>query len=139
MITPIGEFLYEISRGNGTKLKVRSGFQAGVRVVTSPFPFNDRETFESNSKDAVVIFKKPNMEGIHIEDVKLVNGEWLITGHAGVVLIVVGMGSTMKQAQNQVYNRISNILIPNMYYRHDIGDRWVDDSDRLHAWSYLRE
>jgi phosphoribosylamine--glycine ligase len=139
MITPIGGFLFELARGNGAKLKVRSGFQVGVRVVTSPFPFNDRETFETNSKDAVVVFKKPSTEGIHIEDVKLVNGEWLITGHAGVVLIVVGMGSTMRQAQNQAYNRISNILIPNMYYRHDIGDRWVEDSDRLHAWSYLRE
>jgi phosphoribosylamine--glycine ligase len=139
MITPIGQFLHEIARGNGTKFKVRSGFQAGVRVVTSPFPFTDTETFETHSKDAVVVMKKPNMEGIHIEDVKLVNGEWLITGHSGVVLIVVGMGSTMRQAQNQVYNRISNILIPNMYYRTDIGDRWVEDSDKLHAWSYLRE
>jgi phosphoribosylamine-glycine ligase len=139
MITPIGQFLYDLARGNGTKLKVRSGFQVGVRVVTSPFPFYDSETFDTHSKDAVIVFKKPHMEGVHIEDVKLANGEWLITGHAGVILIVVGMGSTMRQAQNQVYNRISNILIPNMYYRHDIGDRWVEDSDKLHAWTYLRE
>ena len=139
MITPIGQFLHEIARGNGTKLKVRSGFQVGVRVVASPFPFTDTETFETHSKDAVVVLKKPNMEGIHIEDVKLVNGEWLITGTSGVVLIVVGMGSTMRQAQNQAYSRINNILIPDMYYRTDIGDRWVEDSDKLHAWSYLRE
>jgi hypothetical protein len=27
-----------------------------------------------------------------------------------------------------------------MYYREDIGDRWSEeDSDRLHAWGYLRE
>jgi phosphoribosylamine---glycine ligase len=25
-----------------------------------------------------------------------------------------------------------------MYYRTDIGDRWVEDSDRLHTWGYLR-
>jgi phosphoribosylamine--glycine ligase len=31
-------------------------------------------------------------------------------------------------------------MIPNMYYREDIGDRWSEeDSDRLHAWGYLRE
>ncbi len=30
-------------------------------------------------------------------------------------------------------------MIPNMYYRKDIGDRWYEDSDRLHAWGYLRE
>ena len=48
------------------------------------------------------------------------------------------LGQTMKQAQSQVYSRIKNVLIPNMYYRTDIGDRWVEDSDRLHNWGYLR-
>jgi phosphoribosylamine--glycine ligase len=139
MLTPIGEFFYELARGNGHKLRVKSGFQVGVRVVVPPFPFNDTETFETHSEDAVIIFKKPNTEGIHIEDVRMVNGEWLITGHAGVILIVVGTGPTMRQAQTQVYNRINNILIPNMFYRKDIGNRWFEDSDRLHTWGYLRE
>ena len=30
-------------------------------------------------------------------------------------------------------------MIPNMYYRDDIGDRWAEDTDRLHNWGYLRE
>jgi len=34
--------------------------------------------------------------------------------------------------------RIKNIAIPNMYYRTDIGDRWIEDSDKLHNWGYLR-
>ena len=55
-----------------------------------------------------------------------------------VILIVIGTGQTMKQAQAQVYSRIKNVLIPNMYYRTDIGDRWEEDSDRLHNWGYLR-
>ena len=29
-------------------------------------------------------------------------------------------------------------MIPTMYYRTDIGDRWEEDSDRLHNWGYLR-
>ncbi len=45
----------------------------------------------------------------------------------------------MKQAQAQAYGRIKNIIIPNMYFRNDIGNRWFDDSDKLHAWGYLRE
>jgi phosphoribosylamine--glycine ligase len=55
-----------------------------------------------------------------------------------VILIVVGLGQTMKQAQAQVYSRIKNVLIPNMYYRTDIGDRCDEDSDRLHNWGILR-
>jgi len=77
------------------------------------------------------VFKKPPQDEVHIEDVKQVNGQWLVAGTSGVILIVVGMGPTMRQAQAQVYSRIKNVLIPNMYYRTDIGDRWVEDTDRL--------
>lgn len=136
---PISEFFYEMAAGTLTKFKTKTGFQIGVRIVVPPFPFRDKKTFDVYSKDANVLFKKPNLEGVHIEDIKIVNNEWVVTGTSGVVLIVVGTGQTMKQAQHQVYSRINNIIIPNLYYRTDIGDRWYEDSDRLHNWGYLRE
>ncbi len=136
---PVAEFLHGMATGSLTEFKAKRGFQIGLRVVVPPFPYNDPKTFEANSKDRVVIFRKPNYEGIHIEDVKLVKGEWLITGHTGVVLIVTGLGISVKQAQAQAYQRVKNILIPNMYYRKDIGDRWFEDHDKLHSWGYLRE
>ncbi|OIP80336.1 phosphoribosylamine--glycine ligase [Candidatus Peregrinibacteria bacterium CG22_combo_CG10-13_8_21_14_all_44_10] len=139
MITPIGEFLYKLAAGEKFEIKVKKGFHIGARVVTPPFPYKDKKTFDSFSKDAVIIFKKNNLEGIHIEDVKIDKGEWLLTGHSGIALIVAGTGMTMKQAQQQMYQRINNIIIPNMYYRKDIGDRWFEDSDKLHSWGYLRE
>jgi phosphoribosylamine--glycine ligase len=140
LLTPMSELLHGIASGELSKLRARGGFQLGVRVVVPPFPFTDPERFESTSKDAVILFKTLSREGIHIEDVKLVNGEWLVTGTSGVVLIVCGVGPTMRQAQRQAYNRVRNVMIPNMYYREDIGDRWSEeDSDRLHSWGYLRE
>jgi len=139
MLTPIGEFLYTLARGENPNLRTDSGFQVGVMIVVPPFPFKDNGTFGVYSRDAVITFKKKNMEGIHVEDVKQVEDQWLVTGNAGGALIVVGTGPTMMQAKNQAYNRIRNIHIPNMYYRKDIGDSWDEDSDRLHTWGYLRE
>jgi phosphoribosylamine---glycine ligase len=138
MTTPIGQLLAELAVGEEVKLKTRSGYQVGVRVIVPPYPFDDPGTFESLSKDAVIYFKRPSTDGIHIEDAKLVNGQWLVAGTSGVVLTVVGTGSTMKAAQQQAYSRVRNILIPNMYYRDDIGDRWGEDADRLFSWGYLR-
>ena len=138
MITPIGQFFWISRTAPIQSSKMRSGFQIGVRIVVPPFPFDDDETFDSFSKNSAIIFKKPPQDEIHIEDVKQINGQWLIAGTSGVILIVVGMGQTMRQAQTQVYSRIKNVLIPNMYYRTDIGDRWEEDSDRLHNWGYLR-
>jgi phosphoribosylamine--glycine ligase len=136
---PTGDFLYGMASGTLQRFKTRKGFQIGLRVVVPPFPYDDPKTFSANSKDRVIIFRKPNREGVHIEDVREVNGEWLITGHSGVVLIITGLGSSVKQAQAQAYQRVRNILIPNMYYRTDIGDRWFEDRDRLHTWGYLSE
>lgn len=136
---PISEVLYLMANTKSFEIKCQKGFQIGVRIVVPPFPFEDEKTFEVNSKDRIILFKKPNLEGIHVEDVRTQNGEWMITGDSGVVLIVCGTGISVKQAQAQVYSRINNIMIPNMYYRTDIGDRWSEDSDRLHSWGYLRE
>lgn len=139
---PIGEFLFKLASGDDFEIKTKKGFQIGVRIVVPPYPFEDKKTFDSYSKNAVIVFKNKangNMEGVHIEEVKLVNGQWTVTGYAGKAVVVTGMGLAMKQAQQQVYNRIKNILIPNMYYRDDIGERWYEDSDKLHSWGYLRE
>ena len=136
---PMADFLFGLASGTMKEFKVKKGFQVGVRIVVPPYPFNDEDTFERYSNNATILFKKINYDGIHIEDVKNVDGQWLVAGTSGVVLVVVGTGQTMKQAQSQAYNRVKNIIIPNMYYRTDIGDRWFEDSDKLHTWGYLRE
>lgn len=154
ILNEIGDFLYELARGEKPKLRTKTGFQVGIRLVVPPFPFKDDETFQVKSKDSIIYLKphkksingnmteemkKKLYEGIHIEDVKILNGEWMVTGKSGVILVVTGSGTTMKQAQNQAYGRIRNVNIPHMYYRTDIGDRWYEDSDKLHNWGYLRE
>jgi phosphoribosylamine--glycine ligase len=50
-------------------------------IVVPPFPFFDKKTFETFSKDSVIVFKdKPKkMDGYHLQELKLVNKEWLIT------------------------------------------------------------
>ena len=138
MITPISEFFYALANGMDSPLRVKKGFQVGVRIVVPPYPFRDKKTFNSYSKGATIVFKTlNNLEGVHIEDVKILHGEWVVTGSAGVALIIVGTGLTMSEAQKQVYSRIQNILIPNMYYRKDIGDRWFEERDKLHSWNII--
>ena len=139
MVTTVSDLLYGIASGELTEFEAKRGFQVGVRIVVPPFPFDDRETFESHSKNAAVLFKKRDRSGIHIEDVKCINGQWFVAGDSGVVLVVVGTGQTVRQAQKEAYKRIANVMIPGMYYRTDVGNRWFEDCDKLHTWGYLRE
>ncbi len=136
--SPTGQFFYELAHGNDPDLVVHRGFQVGVRVVLPPFPFEDEKTYDENSRNAAVVFESDSRGGIHIEDAKLVDGQWRVAGNNGMPLVVTGKGETMGKARAQCYDRLDDILIPNLYYRDDIGERWIDgDGDRLQAWGYL--
>ena len=137
---PSGELIWNLVNGVDADFKYKKGFQVGVILVVPPFPFEDKKLFEMSSKDIAVVFKKRAYgEGVHLGDLKVVNEEWIIAGYMGIAAVVVGAGQTMTQAKQQAYSRIQNILIPNMFYRTDISDRWTEDSDKLHNWGYLRE
>src|SRR3989344_4480826 len=58
ILIPMGEFLYGMAAGTLNKFKAKSGFQIGVVIAAPPFPFSDKETFEVQSKDSVITFKK---------------------------------------------------------------------------------
>ena len=136
--SPTGEFFHDLAHGTDPKLSVHSGYQIAVRVVLPPFPFDDEKTYDENSRNAAIIFETDSREGIHIEDAKRVNGQWRVAGESGMPLIVTGTGETMQAARRQAYDRIDEIVIPNLYYRDDIGERWIEgDGDRLQAWGYL--
>lgn len=137
ILEPIGMMLYKIASGEKFKINTRKGFQVGAYIVVPPFPYEDKKTFRLFSKDAVVVFKKEMKEGIHPMHLKNVNNQWLITADMGIALLVTGTGITMRDAQKTMYNRINNVLINHSYYRTDIGDRWLEDSDKLWAWGLL--
>lgn len=132
-----GEFLYTLAKGEQYPLKTKKGFQVGVVIAIPPFPFRDIDAFRKYSEDATILFKKPATDGVHICDVKLVEGDWRLAGVSGYALVVTGSGTTMEEARKQVYQRVRNIMIPNMFYRTDIGTRWFEDGDKLHTWGYL--
>ncbi|WP_336034250.1 phosphoribosylamine--glycine ligase [Halobacterium yunchengense] len=140
-----GEFFRELAFGRDPDVDVHDGYQVGIRVVLPPFPFDDEKTYDENSRNAAIVFASDDDDGattpppgVHIEDAKRVDGQWRVAGDSGMPLVVTGKGDTMGEAQRQAYERVDDVLIPNLYYRDDIGDRWVDgDGDRLHAWGYL--
>ncbi|MFB6155651.1 MAG: phosphoribosylamine--glycine ligase [Haloferacaceae archaeon] len=136
--SPTGEFLSDLARGDDPDLEVHRGFQVGVRVVLPPFPFDDPKTYDENSRNAAVVFESDGREGVHLEDAKNVDGQWRVAGESGMPIVVTGKGETMQDAREQCYERVDAIVIPNLYYRDDVGERWIQgDGDRLQAWGYL--
>lgn len=135
-ISEWGNFLYSIAKGENFDLKTKKGFQVGVICLVPPFPYEDKSE-TAIYRDLSIIFKKPGFDGIHLGDVKLIEGNWRIAGETGYALVVTGSGTTVEDARRQAYNRIENILLQNMFYRTDIGLGWYEDSDKLQTWGYL--
>lgn len=153
MDTPIGDFFEGLARADPPTLRVHSGFQIAVRVCLPPFPFTDEQTFSEFARNAAIGFESKPLDewtdrhelenappGVHIEDVKCEDDQWRVAGTSGVVLVVTGKGQTMAEARTRAYRRVDDVILPNMYYRDDIGERWIDgEGDKLHTWGYLRE
>ncbi|MBI4095206.1 MAG: phosphoribosylamine--glycine ligase [Candidatus Liptonbacteria bacterium] len=131
-----GGFLHALAKNAPYELKTKRGFQIGVVCATPPFPYDDKSAIRFY-RDLSILFKKPNLEGVHLGEIKLVDNEWQIAGYTGYALVVTGSGVTVKDAQRQAYSRIDNIMLQGMFYRTDIGDGWNEDSDKLQTWGYL--
>jgi phosphoribosylamine--glycine ligase len=133
-----GKFLHNLAKGENAELNTKKGFQVGVVIAVPPFPFNDDRTFRKFSEEATILFKTQNLDGIHLGEVKREGNDWRIAGRSGYSLVVTGSGNTTVEAREQVYRRVANIMIPNMFYRTDIGSGWVRDSDLLLSYGYLQ-
>lgn len=137
---PVGELLYRMANGENFVIDTKRGFQLGVRLLL-PMYFSQEPDSElvRTYRDLAITFKtRPSWEGIHIEDIKNDNGVWRVAGTSGCVLVVTGSGATVEEARRVAYGRAQNVLVPNIFYRTDIGLSWANDSDRLHTWGYLR-
>lgn len=136
ILTAASEWLAKLARGEPFTLRTKKGFQVGVVVAVPPFPYSDKKEYEIY-KDSSILFRKANLEGVHLGEVKLAEGDWHLAGVTGYALVVTGSGTTMAEARRMAYNRIDNIILQNKFYRTDIGLKWHTDSDRLQSWGYL--
>ena len=139
LTTPLGELFYRLARGEDFTFKAKQGFQIGLRVLVPAFPFHDKQVFDTFSRNSVISFNTNNLAGIHIEDTKLVQGQWKVAGHLGCALVVAAHGKTVPRAQAAAYATAKKIHIADMYYRNDIGNKWPAESKLLEKWGYLKQ
>lgn len=132
-----GQFLYDLSHGKGTQLRTKKGYQVGVVIAIPPFPFEDEKAFKKYSEGAAILFKRQSSDGVHIGEVKRDGDDWYIAGQSGYALVMTGSGAAMSDAIKDVYHKVENVMIPNLFYRDDIGQRWSRDCDMLLSWGYL--
>ena len=146
--SPWTQFLLALARGESFDLQWREGFGVVVLIALPPFPF-----YQSVDRERplplglrVHFHTEPGEQDqrhIHWEEVTMQrNGQgrelFYACSDIGYLMHVSGMGATIEEARQDVYRRADNIVIPKMFYRSDIGVRFLErDRVLLEKWGYL--
>jgi len=140
-ISTWGNLFTAMAKGNNFKLKYKKGYSINVALTVPPFPYrtNDLNIISNNEN----IFFKKNMtkndfSHIHFEGAYSVNKKYFTTGNLGYVLYVTGTGKSVIEARKKVYRIINKIIIPKMFYRTDIGLRFINKDEKiLKKWGWI--
>jgi len=146
--SPWGELLKALADGKPYDLKWKKGYALAIVVTvptSHPFPFTKEDGYVS-PKNIKIYFAeqaKEHMHHVHFEDVSMknINGkdQYYISDDRGYVLYVTAVASTVEKAREEAHELIKKIHIPKMFYRNDIGLKFIErDQALLKKWGYLK-
>lgn len=122
-INDLGELFHGISTGTMNDFKVTHPYSLCVVVACPPAPYASQDLANQYSEGMPVLFRNPEaMEGIYPSDVYYESGQWKCTGDMGFPVICAAGGDTIEEAKMKAYERVRNVIVPNKFYRTDIGE-----------------
>jgi phosphoribosylamine---glycine ligase len=141
---PWGDFLYAVAKGEKYDLEWREGFSIAASLVVPPFPYPHIDSGKAMLGVKIDIDKnlvKKGLPHIHFDEVASHNGsleQLYIAGTWGNPMYVTGYGKNVTAARRQAYGMLDKIYIPRMFYRDDIGRKFVlEDFKKLKGWGYF--
>src|SRR3954468_9915863 len=116
-----GAMLNRSTRG----FAARPGFSVRIVLTLPPFPYPRPQVEEPVGLP--VLFggelTEADRANLHYCELGLENGELVTSGMYGWAMVVTGVGDSIASAQQRANRLADRVLIPNVRYRRDIGDR----------------
>lgn len=109
----LGEILLNAAKGDLKPVKLKDEFAVGVVMSSKNYPF-------SNSPKAKISVKNV-LENSHIAYAGVSEQGGEIYADGGRVLVCVGLGKSIKQAQQKAYELCENVEFDGAHYRKDIA------------------
>jgi phosphoribosylamine--glycine ligase len=124
-------FLRMLNR-DSLDMRTLAGFSAGIVLTVPPFPYT--HGYDQLSKGEPICLRpglnEEDIAKLHFAEVEMV-GEHLITsGATGYVGVATGRGETVAAARDAAYRLARHVVVPNLRYRSDIGDRVIENDWR---------
>ena len=137
------DFLLSIAKGKKFELQYKQGIGIVVCLCLSPFPYKI-DNYDCYSNGVEIFFKdnltQDELKRIHFEEVSFnkVSKRYYISGSNGFILYITGVGKNIEEARKSVYDLIDKIVIPKMFYRTDIGVKFMKTYFKLlKKWGWI--
>lgn len=137
------DFLLAIARGEKFELKYKKGIGIVVCLCLPPFPYKVND-YNCSSCGVEISFNNKltadELRRIHFEEVSFnkKSKRYYVSGHNGFILYITGTGKNIIEARKSVYSLIDKIVIPKMFYRTDVGVKFMNgDFELLKKWGWI--
>jgi phosphoribosylamine---glycine ligase len=125
--TSWADLFSSLIRRSAERFETVPGFSVGVVLTTRPFPYIRRYVDEPIGLP--ILFDgevtEEDRRHLHFGEVGLEAGELVTAGYHGWTMVVTGVADTIPAAQAKAYALADRVVVPNLRYRRDIGDKLV--------------
>ncbi|MBA3710632.1 MAG: phosphoribosylamine--glycine ligase [Planctomycetes bacterium] len=113
-------------------IRTRPGWAIGVVLTVPPFPrlLEDDDPDRGLARGTPISFRRKlaaeELRNLHLAEVARDAAGGLVTsGVLGYLMVATGSGATVPEAQARAYALARTVVVPNLRYRTDIGERFV--------------
>jgi phosphoribosylamine--glycine ligase len=123
-----------------THISTRSGYAAGIVLTLPPFPYT--HGYAELSKGTPLQFRSAMTEcqrqHLHLCEVESRNGQLVASGTTGCIAVATAAASSIDEARIQAQALAKQVVVPNLRYRKDIGQKLIDqDFSTLRDLGYI--
>lgn len=125
-----GSFLEDCAKGRGPDtMPLRSGYAAGVRISTPPWPSED---YKSKKNLPIRGLRRDSFESFYPYEISEHEGELKTSGGVGIIGVAVGYSSSsIEEAFEQAYKVADKLELQDKQYRNDLSEVFKSDLRKL--------
>lgn len=122
---PWEDIFRRMLRRDASEFATHDGFACGVVLTVPPFPYPHGDG--ALPKGTPICLRDgltaADREHLHWAEVAVQGGQLVTAGTTGYLAVATGIGSTVPQANAQALRVAREVVVPNLRYRTDIGER----------------
>ena len=137
----VNELLYGIGSGVKISMNFKSSWGIGIDLSVPPYPLDVEPDLY---KDILIQgVNRHNLKHIWFYDVKKEGNRYLTSGNGGNICTITARGDKianyhpLRDAKRRAMRTVNNLVIPDVQYRRDIGNRVYEDHKTLVKWGWL--